>query len=244
MKLEPIRSTRFSPPRRTHVPRAPDVDNGGNKQVLRGPLRLAAALLAGALMISGTAAACEHYTAYPDVVLDSFYASAPTQPRIFMDQERGRLAMRKCSFPGGPSPVIVRLDIPGFTYVGELQYEGRTYASYATSADSALLAFDVYWNALDRRPLRLGEEMEMMYETRAGDGLQYTVSYTALVFSRGGQMRSSSVRTGVVSLRSPMYPGLDSSAYYYLAPAFSPDLQGIRTGGSGEGESTSAGENS
>lgn len=72
MKLEPIRSTRFSPPRRTHVPRAPDVDNGGNKQVLRGPLRLAAALLAGALMISGTAAACEHYTAYPDVVLDSF----------------------------------------------------------------------------------------------------------------------------------------------------------------------------
>jgi hypothetical protein len=102
----------------------------------------------------------------------------------------------------------------------------------------------VYWNALDRRPLRLGEEMEMMYETRAGDGLQYTVSYTALVFSRGGQMRSSSVRTGVVSLRSPIYPGLDSSAYYYLAPAFSPDLQGIRTGGSGEGESTSAGENS
>lgn len=60
-----------------------------------------------------------------------------------MDQERGRLAMRKCSFPGGPIPVIVRLDIPGFTYVGELHYEGRTYASYATSADSALLAFDV-----------------------------------------------------------------------------------------------------
>ena len=143
MKLEPIHSTRFSPPRRTHVPRAPDVDNGGNKQVLRGPPRLAAALLAGALMVSGAAAACEHYTAYPDVVLDSFYASAPTQPRIFMDQERGRLAMRKCSFPGGPSPVIVRLDIPGFTYVGELHYEGRTYASYATSADSALLAFDV-----------------------------------------------------------------------------------------------------
>ncbi|MEN5101572.1 hypothetical protein [Stenotrophomonas sp. TWI809] len=84
--------------------------------------------------------------------------------------------------------------------------------------------------------------MEIMYETHAGDGLQYTVSYTALVFSRGGQMQSSSIPTGEVSLRSPMFPGLDSSAYYYLAPAFSPDLQGRRTGGSGEEESTSAGE--
>lgn len=225
MKLESIRSTLFSSLRGTNVRRAPDVAIAGNKQVLRGPLRQGAALLAGALMVSGTAAACEHYTAYPDVVLDSFYASAPTQPRIFMDQERGRLAMRKCSFPGGPIPVIVRLDIPGLTYVGELQYEGRTYASYATSADSALLAFDVYWNLFDRRPLRLGEEMEIMYETRAGDGLQYTINYTALVFSRGGQMHSSSIRTGVVSLRSPMFPGLDSSAYYYLAPRFSADAR-------------------
>ena len=80
----------------------------------------------------------------------------------------------------------------------------------------------MYWNALDRTPLRLGEEMEIMYETRAGDGLQYTINYTALVFSRGGRMQSSSIRTGVISLRSPMYPSLDSSAYYYLAPTFSP----------------------
>lgn len=81
-----------------------------------------------------------------------------------------------------------------------------------------------------------------MYETHAGDDLQYTINYTALVFSRGGQMQSSSIPTGEVSLRSPTYPGLDSSAYYYLAHAFSPDLQGRRTGGSGEEESTSARE--
>lgn len=225
MKPGLIRSALFLPLRGPSASRAADVADAGKKQVSRGPLRLRAAVLAGALVASGTAAACEHYSAYPDVVLDSFYASAPTQPRTFMDQERGRSAMRKCSFPGGPIPVFVRLDVPGLTYVGELQYEGRTYASYATSADSALLAFDVYWNVLDRRPLRLGEEMEMMYETLAGKGVQYTINYTALVFSRGGQMRSSSTRTGVVSLRSPMYPGLDSSAYYYLAPTFSADLR-------------------
>ena len=225
MKLDLIRSALLFLSCGTNVSRAPDVASAGDKQVLRGPLQLGAALLAGALMVSGTAAACEHYSAYPDVVLDSFYASAPTQPRILMDQERGRSAMRKCSFPGGPIPVIVRLDIHGLTYVGELQYEGRTYASYATSADSALLAFDVYWNIFDRRPLRLGEEMEIMYETHAGDDLQYTINYTALVFSRGGQMHSSSIRTGVVSLRSPMFPGLDSSAYYYLAPRFSADAR-------------------
>lgn len=221
MTHDPIRSVSFPPPRGTSTSRTSRVDNTGSRQVLRSSLQLKVALLAAALMVSGTAAACEQYSAYPDVVLDSFYSSAPTQPRMFMDQERGRSAMRKCSFPGGPIPVLVRLDVPGLTFVGELQYEGRTYASYATSADSALLAFDVYWNVLDRTPLRLGEEMEIMYETRAGDGLQYTINYTALVFSRGGRMQSSSIRTGVISLRSPMYPGLDSSAYYYLAPTFS-----------------------
>lgn len=222
MTHDRIRSALFPSPRGTNASRASRAANTGSKQVVRAPLQLKAVVLAGVLMVFGTAAACEQYSAYPDVVLDSFYASAPTQPRMFMDQERGRSAMRKCSFPGGPIPIFVRLDVPGLTYVGELQYEGRTYASYATSAESALLAFDVYWNALDRTPLRLGEEMEIMYETRAGDGLQYTINYTALVFSRGGRMQSSSIRTGVISLRSPMYPSLDSSAYYYLAPTFSP----------------------
>ncbi len=183
---------------------------------------LLGSVLAGLSLVSGPAMACEHYTAYPDIVLDTVYAAAPVQPRVFMDQERGRSSLRKCAFPGGPISVFVRLDVPGLTYAGDLQYQGRTYASYASSPDSVLLAFDVYWNLLDRRPLRLGEELEMEFDTTAGDGLQYVISYTALVFSRGGLMRSSPVRTGLISLRSPEYPELDSSGDYYLAPVLKP----------------------
>lgn len=182
--------------------------------------RLRGLLLAGLLLATGAAAACEHYTVVPDVVLDTVFTNAPTDPHRFMAQGRGRSALRRCTLPGGPIPVFVRLDVPGLTYVGDLQYQGKTYASYASSGDSALLAFDVYWNDFDRKPLRLGEELEMEYETAAGDGTQNVISYTALVFSRGGRMRTSIIRTGSVSLRSPAYPGLDSSAPYYLAPQF------------------------
>ncbi|WP_234026115.1 fimbrial protein [Stenotrophomonas maltophilia] len=184
------------------------------------PYAPACVLLAGLLVVMGAAPACEHYTAYPDVVLDSVYLSAPVAPHVFMAQERGRSALRKCSFPGGPIAVLVRLDVPGLVYAGELHHEGRTYASYASSPDSALFAFDVYSNVFERKPLRLGEERVMEYQTSAGDGLQHTINYTALVFSRGGRMRTSSARTGQISLRSPGYPGLDSSASYYLAPRF------------------------
>lgn len=220
MRLDPIRSAFFFQLRGTNLSRAAEFAKAGNKRVSRGQLRPRLAVLAGVLVFSGTAAACEHYTAFPDVVLDTVFTNAPEDPQRFMIQERGRSSLRRCSFPGGPIPVFVRLDVPGLAYVGDLQYQGRTYASYATSEDSALLAFDVYWNEADRKPLRLGEELEMEYETTAGDGVQYVISYTALVFSRGGRMRTSSIRTGSISLRSPAHPGLDSSAPYYLAPQF------------------------
>ncbi len=66
----------------------------------------------------------------------------------------------------------------------------------------------------------MDEELELQYQTAAGDGEQNTINYTALVFSRGGRMRTSSVRTGQVSLRSPAHPELDVTSPYYLAPQF------------------------
>ncbi len=182
--------------------------------------RLRAGAVLGLLLATGSAAACENYTLFPDVALDTLYASAPTAPGVFMSEERGRYAWRQCSLPGGPVSVFVRLDIPGLRYVSDVQYEGRTYATYASSDDSALLAFDTYWDTFDKKPLRLGEELETLYETAAGSGEQNVISHRVLVFSRGGRMRTSSVRTGNFSLRSPAYPVLDSSASYYLAPQF------------------------
>ncbi|MEN4938977.1 fimbrial protein [Stenotrophomonas sp. TWI1151] len=172
------------------------------------------------LLTAGAAVACEQYSAKPDVLLDTVYTSAPTGPNVFMAEERGRVAYQKCALPGGIVSVFVRLEVPGLTYVGDIQYEGRTYASYATATDSALLAFDTFSNFLDRRPVRLGEELELPYETFPGDVAQNTINYTALVFSRGGRMRTSSVRTGQVSLRSPAHPELDVTSAYYLAPQF------------------------
>lgn len=172
------------------------------------------------LLTAGAAVACEQYTAKPDVLLDTVYTTWPSGPNVFMAEERGRIAYQKCALSGGIVSVFVRLEVPGLTYVGDIQYEGRTYASYATATDSALLAFDTFWNVSDRRPLRLGEELELPYQTLSGDGAQYTINYTALVFSRGGRMRTSSVRTGQISLRSPAYPVLDAVAPYYLAPQF------------------------
>lgn len=172
------------------------------------------------VVTAGAAMACEQYSAKPDVLLDTVYTSPPSGANVFMAEERGRAAYEKCSLPGGTVSVFVRLEIPGLVYVGDIQYQGRAYASYATGTDSALLAFDAYSNIFDRRPLRLGEELELPYETAAGDGLQNTINYTALVFSRGGRMRTSSVRTGQVSLRSQAHPELDLTSSYYLAPQF------------------------
>lgn len=46
---------------------------------------LLGSVLAGLSLVSGSAMACEHYTAYPDVVLDTVYAAAPvrsTRPSV------------------------------------------------------------------------------------------------------------------------------------------------------------------
>ena len=172
------------------------------------------------LLAAGTAMACNQYTAKPDIVLDTVYTSWPSGPNVFMEEQAGRVSYEKCALPGGFVSVFVRLEVPRLNYVGDIQYDGRTYASYATGVDSALLAFDVYTNVYDRKPLRLGEDLELPYETSPGYGVQSTISHRALVFSRGGRMRTSLVRTGHISLRSPGHPELDVTSPYYLAPQF------------------------
>lgn len=103
----------------------------------------------------------------------------------------------------------LRLDAPGLTYVGTLDYLGMTFPAYEFGPESPLVIFtfeQVFgW---DRVPVEVGREQ--VYPIEVSRPMDANVDFRPEFFSRGGRMRT---HTFDVSLNwtSPQHPAIDGS---------------------------------
>lgn len=113
-------------------------------------------------------------------------------------------------------PVFMTLEMPGLTYEGEVTFKGATYPAYAAAPDAPLVMFyhHVAWSA--DGALRVGEEVPGLFEMSGPGGVEASIQYWAVVFSRGGRMRTPPTMTGTITLRAPSEPSLDHQSIVQL----------------------------
>ncbi|MEN5267416.1 fimbrial protein [Stenotrophomonas sepilia] len=196
-----------------------NVQQGPVKAVRKRSSSVLALVVLGALFYAASATACEEYGARPDLLHDKTYDSYPPERGTRLDGGFAVKSFHKC-LGGAWEPVVMTLDLPGFTYEGDLTYKGQSYPAYAAEPDSPLMIFTHKLAYADEAPLRLGEDVHALYEILDGDGVQYAIVYRVEFFSRGGRMRTLSTRHGSIDLRAPGRPSLDSRARVELALQF------------------------
>lgn len=176
--------------------------------------RLLATSLLGLLFCAGSAAACVEYGINRDLVLDKMYDTYPETDRAQFDKKVAARSYENCP-EKRDVPVFMTLDMPGLTYQGEVTFKGDTYPAYAAAPDAPLVMFyhHVAWS--EDGPLRNGEEVPGLYEMSPGTG-NAAIQYWAVVFSRGGRMRTPPTMTGTITLRAPSEPSLDHQSIVQL----------------------------
>lgn len=176
--------------------------------------RLLATPLLGLLFCAGSAVACVEYGINRDLVLDKMYDTYPEAGRVEFDK---KVAAR--AFMGCPErrdvPVFMTLDMPGLTYQGEVTFKGDTYPAYAAAPDAPLVMFyhHVAWS--EDGPLRNGEEVPGLFEM-GGGASEAAFQYWAVVFSRGGRMRTPPPMVGTITMRAPSLPSIDTQTVVQL----------------------------
>ncbi len=175
--------------------------------IQRRARRLLATPLLGLLFCAGSAVACVEYGISRDLVLDKMYDTYPESGRVQFDSKMAYRAYEYCP-ETRDVPVFMTLEMPGLTYQGEVTFKGDTYPAYAAAPDAPLVMFyhHVAWS--EDGPLRNGEEVPGLYEMTTGTG-NAAIQYWAVVFSRGGRMRTPPTMTGTITLRAPSEPSLD-----------------------------------
>ncbi|WP_367380221.1 fimbrial protein [Stenotrophomonas cyclobalanopsidis] len=173
----------------------------------------------GALFFAGSAAACEEYGARPDLIHDQAYTSYPPESGTRFDGGFAAKSFHKCG-KGGMEPIVMRLEMPGLSYEGDISYNGQTYPAYSAEPGSPLMIFSHKEGWDDPTPLRLNEDVQGIFEIHDGDGGQYSIVYRVEFFSRGGRMRTLATRHGTIDLRAPARPTLASRARVELALQF------------------------
>ncbi len=183
--------------------------------IQRRARRLLATPLLGLLFCAGSAVACVEYGINRDLVLDKMYDTYPEAGRVEFDRKSAGRAFRDCP-EKRDVPVFMTLDMPGLTYQGEVTFKGATYPAYAAAPDAPLVMFyhHVAWS--EDGPLRNGEEVPGLFEMSGGAGVEASIQYWAVVFSRGERMRTPPTMTGTITLRAPSEPSLDHQSIVQL----------------------------
>ncbi len=177
--------------------------------------RLLATPLLGLLFCAGSAVACVEYGINRDLVLDKMYDTYPEAGRVELDRKSAGRAFMDCP-EKRDVPVFMTLEMPGLTYEGEVTFKGATYPAYAAAPDAPLVMFyhHVAWSA--DGALRVGEEVPGLFEMSGPGGVEASIQYWAVVFSRGGRMRTPPTMTGTITLRAPSEPSLDHQSIVQL----------------------------
>lgn len=178
----------------------------------------AAALVIGLslLTVSAVVQACTHYSNTPrdrEFTHDTY----PQERGRWFRGTNGATTFHSCT---ADFDLNLRLDAPGLTYVGTLDYLGMTFPAYEFGPESPLVIFtfeQVFgW---ERAPLEVGREKTYPIEVQTP--MNANVDFRPEFFSRGGRMRTY---TFDVSLNwtSPQQPGIDgvyTSSYTLNFPA-------------------------
>lgn len=178
--------------------------------------RLLAAPLLGLLFCAGSAAACVEYGINRDLLLDKMYDTYPETERAQFDSKVATRAFRDCP-EKRDVPVFMTLEMPGLTYQGEVTYKGNTYPAYAAAPDAPLVMFYHHVAHSEDGPLRNGQEVPGLFEMSGGAGVnEAAIQYWAVVFSRGGRMRTPPPMVGTITLRAPSLPSIDTQSIVRL----------------------------
>ncbi|WP_329763103.1 fimbrial protein [Stenotrophomonas geniculata] len=120
----------------------------------------------------------------------------------------------------------LRLDAPGLTYVGTLDYLGMTFPAYEFGPESPLVIFTfeqvVGW---ERVPLEVGREQ--IYPIQVQTPMNANVDFRPEFFSRGGRMRTYTFDVSL-TWTSPQHPAIDgayNSSYTLHFPVATCPLQ-------------------
>lgn len=189
------------------------------RPVQRHVRRLLATSLLGLLFCAGSAVACVEYGINRDLLLDKTYATYPDAGRVQFDQKFAARSFRDC--PGKRDvPVFMTLEMPGLTYEGDITFRGQAYPAYAAAPDAPLVIFYHHVASSADGPLRVGQEVPGLFEMAGGAVNEDAIQYWAVVFSRGGRMRTPPTMTGSITLRAPSEPSIDHQSIVQLDLTF------------------------
>lgn len=185
------------------------------RPIPRHARKLLATPLLGLLFCAGSAVACVEYGINRDLLLDKTYATYPDAGRVQLDQKFASRSFKDCP-EERDVPVFMTLEMPGLIYEGEVTFRGKSYPAYSAAPDSPLVMFYHHVAFSEDGPLRNGEEVPGLFEMSGGTSLEASIQYWAVVFSRGGRMRTPPTMTGSITLRAPSEPSLDHQSIVQL----------------------------
>lgn len=183
--------------------------------IQRRARRLLATPLLGLLFCAGSAVACVEYGIIRDLVMDQMYDTYPEAGRVEFDKKIAARSFMNCP-ETRDVPVFMTLDMPGLTYQGEVTFKGDTYPAYAAAPDAPLVMFYHHVAHSADGPLRNGEEVPGLFEMSGGVGVEASIQYWAVVFSRGGRMRTPPTMNGTITMRAPSLPSIDTQTVVQL----------------------------
>lgn len=183
--------------------------------IQRRARRLLATPLLGLLFCAGSAVACVEYGINRDLVMDQMYDTYPEAGRVEFDKEIAARSFMNCP-ERRDVPVFMTLDMPGLTYQGEVTFKGDTYPAYAAAPDAPLVMFYHHVAHSEDGPLRNGEEVPGLFEMSGPGGVEMAIQYWAVVFSRGGRMRTPPTMNGTITMRAPSLPSIDTQTVVQL----------------------------
>lgn len=178
--------------------------------------RLLATPLLGLLFCAGSAAACVEYGINRELLLDKMYDTYPDTERVEFDRKQAARSFMDCP-ERRDVPVFMTLDMPGLTYQGEVTFKGNSYPAYAAAPDAPLIMFYHHVTWSEDGPLRNGQEVPGIFEMYGGAGHhESTIQYWAVVFSRGGRMRTPAPMVGTITMRAPSLPSINTQTIVRL----------------------------
>lgn len=166
-----------------------------------------AALVIGLSLLSASALvqACTHYNNTPR---DRQYThdTYPQDRGRWIQGANGPTTFNSCT---ADFDLNLRLDAPGLTYVGTLDYLGMTFPAYEFGPESPLVIF-MFEQVLgwDKVPVAVGREQTYPIEVTSPSNAN--VDFRPQFFSRGGRMRTYTFNASL-TWTSPQAPAIDGS---------------------------------
>lgn len=149
----------------------------------------------------------------------------PTDRERHMGQMAWVFTFDQCA-DGDTFDVDVQLEMPGMTYVGEIDFKGVTYPAYEANPEAPLMIF-LFQRAVGFTELPMTPGVNHTYPVTLASETNVTFNFRPQYFSRGGRMRSYA-NSGRLQWQVAKYPHLNGEhilEHSFTFPAVTCPLQ-------------------